>query len=188
MNELKEPKLPQTLASLPRPWSTAVQLVGTFGLAVFLVLYYVLVMQPRERARYDELRKSVESLISVVESGQTLITKDQAKRLESLYVVAMANEMGVYIHEALQKATGTDELEGKINQMMLNRTVLLEGLKQKGGKNISETIVHRLAGPGRVSQLLAKEAANWNNISVQDISKKCEGILESYFADTRRKK
>ena len=35
---------PTSQGSLLRgPWSLAVQLVGTFGLAVFLVLYYVLV-------------------------------------------------------------------------------------------------------------------------------------------------
>ena len=97
MSENNASDRPQGISSLPRPWSTAVQLVGTFGLAVFLVLYYVLVMHPQERARYDELRKSVESLIDVVEKGQSLITKDQAKRLESLYVLAVANEVGVFI-------------------------------------------------------------------------------------------
>ena len=45
------------IAGLPKGWAIAVQLVGTFALAVFLVLYYVLVMQPREAERYEQLRQ-----------------------------------------------------------------------------------------------------------------------------------
>ena len=50
------------ISGLPRPWSTVVQLVGTFGLAVFLVLYYVLVIHPQEEKRYEELKNSVQQL------------------------------------------------------------------------------------------------------------------------------
>ncbi len=63
------------------PWSLAVHLVGTFGLAVFLVLYYVLVMQPRAQASYDRLRGSVDALLQVVEKGQTLLRQEQGDRL-----------------------------------------------------------------------------------------------------------
>ncbi|MEE9263678.1 MAG: hypothetical protein V3V11_04410, partial [Vicinamibacteria bacterium] len=60
------------IRGLPETWSVVVQLTGTFGLAVFLVLYYVLFMQPRAQARYDQLTSSVDSLIDVVERGQTV--------------------------------------------------------------------------------------------------------------------
>ncbi len=188
MCENDAPDRRQGIASLPRPWSTAVQLVGTFGLAVFLVLYYVLLMQPQERARYDELRQSVEFLIAVVEKGLTLVTADQAKHLESLYVLAVANEVGVFIHDALEKGMEPSVLEAKTSEMMLRRTELLEGLTQKGGKNISETIVHRLATRGGISSKLAEEAVNWKGMSARDISKRCEEILEFSFAERRMKK
>lgn len=54
------------IAGLPKSWAVAVQLVGTFGLAVFLVLYYVLVMQPKDAQRYEQLRQSVTSLGEIV--------------------------------------------------------------------------------------------------------------------------
>ncbi len=155
---------------------------------IILLLYYVLVMHPQERARYDELRQSVESLIDVVEKGQSLITKNQGKRLESLYVLAVANEVGVFIHDALEKGVEPSALEAKISEMMLRRTELLEGLTQQGGKNISETIVHRIATRGGISSKLAEEASNWKDMSARDISKRCEEILESSFAERRMKK
>jgi hypothetical protein len=77
-------------AGLPRGWAVAVQLVGTFGLAVFLVLYYVLVMQPKEAERYGQLRQSVTSLGDIVAGQQSLLTREQASQLEELFVMAMA--------------------------------------------------------------------------------------------------
>ncbi len=177
------------ISGLPRPWATAVQLIGTFGLAVFLVLYYVLVMQPQERARYDKLRDAVESLIHVVEKGQTLLTKDQAKRLESLYVVAVSNELGPVIHGELQKGTSADKLEDVIRRTMLQRIELLEGLAKKGGRSISEPIVHRIAAPNGVGKRVAEEATRqWKDHSLREVSKNLHDLLEFSFAERRMAK
>ena len=42
MDDNNEKDSKRGIRGLPRPWSIAVQVVGTFGLAVFLVLYYVI--------------------------------------------------------------------------------------------------------------------------------------------------
>ena len=177
------------IGGLPRPWSMAVQLIGTFGLAVFLVLYYVFVMQPQERKRYDELRESVESLIQIVEKGQTLLTKDQAKRLESLYVIAVANELSLVIHEELKKETSGENLENIIRNRMLQRTELLEGLAKEGGRSISEPIVHRIADPSGVSKQIAEVAIReWKIDSLRELSNNLEDFLEFAFVERRMAK
>ncbi len=175
-------------AGLPHPWSTAVQLVGTFGLAVFLVLYYVLVMYPQDRARYDELKNSVESLIAVVEKGQTLLTTDQSKRLESLFILGVANEIGVFIHDELQKGSDSASLLPKIDSMILRRTEWIEGFTQKGGRNISESIVHRIAEPGELNAALSQELPNMKTMSIREVSNRCQEILEFSFAERRMAK
>lgn len=177
------------ISGLPRPWSTAVQIIGTFGLAVFLVLYYVFIMQPQERKRYDELRESVESLIQVVEKGQTLLTKDQAKRLESLYVIAVANELAIVIHEELTKETSEEKLENIIRNKMLQQTELLEGLAKKGGRSISEPIVHRIADPSGISKRIAMVAVReWEADSLRELSNNLEEFIEFSFAERRMRK
>ncbi len=90
-----------TPARLPSRWELIVQLVGTFGLAVFLVLYYVLVMQPREQARYDELRLSVDAVLQMVEAGQTFVTREQSERLKELFIISAAPELAKQIEQVL---------------------------------------------------------------------------------------
>ena len=177
------------IAGLPRPWSTAVHLVGTFGLAVFLVLYYVFVMQPQERKRYDELKDAVETLIQVVEKEQTLLTKDQAKHLESLYIIGVANELGVVIHGELKKETSKENLETIVRKKMLQRLELIEGLVKKDGRSLSEPIVHRIAEPTGVCKRLVEIAfREWKTDSVQHISNNLEEFLEFSFAERRMRK
>ena len=177
------------ISGLPRPWSTVVQLVGTFGLAVFLVLYYVLVIHPQEEKRYEELRQSVEGLIQVVEKGQTLLTTDQAKHLESLYIIAVASELSLEIYEELQQGTSLDNLENLIRTTMLQRTELLEGLVKKGGRSISEPIVHRIADPEGVSQKAAEVALQeWKDDSLQQLSRNLQEFFESGFTIRRMAK
>ncbi len=177
------------IRGLPRPWSTVVQLVGTFGLAVFLVLYYVLIIHPQEEKRYEELRDSVEALIQVVEKGQTLLTTDQARHLESLYIIAAASELSLVIHEQLQGGTTEEGLENLIRTKMLQRTELLEGLVKKGGRSISEPIVHRIADPEGVSKKAADVAVNeWKDNSVQELSRNLQEFFEFTFTVRRMKK
>ncbi|MHC4646113.1 MAG: hypothetical protein ACYTBJ_11465 [Planctomycetota bacterium] len=188
MNEPGKHSGAQGIAGLPRPWSTAVQLVGTFGLAVFLVLYYVLVMQPRERARYDELTKSVEWLIAVVEKGHTLLPASQIRKLERLYILAVSDELAVSIQQERAKGASPDELAEKLKQIMLNRTELLQGFVRKDNRNISETLVHRIASREGVHKLLAQEAHNWDNLSVPEMTRICEEKLSFAFAEKRMAK
>jgi hypothetical protein len=179
----------QGIKSLPHFWSTAVQLVGTFGLAVFLVLYYVLVMHPQERSRYDELKQAVESLIRVVEKEQTLLTNEQARQLESLYVLAVAGELAPVIHEELAKGTAVDALADSIAAVLQQRTELLQRLVRMDGRPVSEPIVYRLAQGPPIGQEIAEIAeTGWRESSVQEISKQLEAKLERSSALARLEK
>ena len=173
----------QGISALPKPWATAVQLIGTFGLAVFLVLYYVFVMQPQERERYDDLRESVESLISVVEKNQTLVTKGQVKNLETLYVMSVANDLGPLIHDAISKEVASQDVNDIVRRTMRRRTELIEGFAKKDGTTISEHIAHRIVDPCGVCKRITLEVEHGSGrLTPQDITRISKDILEEEFS------
>src|SRR5262249_39706537 len=110
---------------LPQPWAIAVQLIGTFGLAVFLVVYYVLVMQPKEAARYDELKASIDNLASLVENQQALIGRDQESGLEQLFILGVVHDIADYIGR--ERQSKEEDLKREIDNILYNRTRLVTG-------------------------------------------------------------
>ena len=152
------------IGGLPRGWSVAVQLVGTFGLAVFLVLYYVLVMQPREAARYEQLRASVESLMQVVAQQQSLLTRDQAANLEHLFVVATASEVADRIADGLRRNVPADQLQRELEDVMVLQTGLLQGLARRDGGNLSEMLVHRVRNTEIAAELAHRAVESWRDL------------------------
>ena len=121
------------------------------------MLYYVLVMQPREAERYDQLRQSVASLGEIIESQQSLLTRGQASRLEDLYVLAMGSEVAGLIVSELRDNTSEEELAKKIEDQLVFQTRLLEGLRRKGQSAISEAMAHKIRN-SRISQDVARKA------------------------------
>lgn len=69
---------PGGLSALPPSVNVAVQLIGTFGLAVFLVVFYVTKMHPQDEARYVELKKSIDEQRSQIEKMDTNISDRRA--------------------------------------------------------------------------------------------------------------
>jgi len=167
------------LKQLPRRWATAVQVVGTFGLAVFLVLYYVLVVQPREAARYDQLRASVGAMLQVVEANQSLLTRQQAANLETLYVEAVANEAADRIVKALEQGQGSQNLQSDLVNILVVRAALLQGFVRKDGAVVSELLVNKLRyGKAPESLAAAGAAGNWKATERAQILYGCrEAIL-----------
>ena len=104
------------LAGLPKNWSVVVQLVGTFGLAVFLVLYYVLVMQPRDVQRYEELRDSVLSLEKIMIGRQSLVTRETVRRLEDMYIAGVSYETGFLVKKELERNVNSADLSEEIEK------------------------------------------------------------------------
>ena len=151
------------IAGLPKNWATAVQIIGTFGLAVFLVLYYVLVMQPREAERYEQLRQSVASLEQTIAGQQSLLTREQAEQLENLYILAMANEIADLIAAELQADTTVDALAKKIEDNLIFQTQMLEGLRRKDGGTVSEMLTHKIRNSEISRDLASRAAGQWQN-------------------------
>jgi hypothetical protein len=165
------------IAALPKGWAVAVQLVGTFGLAVFLVLYYVLVMQPKEAERYEQLRQAVTSLGEIVAGQQSLLTREQASQLEDLFVMAMAPEVaGVIVGELKGHATA-EVLGKKIEDTLIFQTRLLEGLRRKDGGTISEMLTHKIRNSGISREIAQRAVAEWSNAEPDLIARECRGAL-----------
>ena len=165
------------IAGLPKNWATAVQLIGTFGLAVFLVLYYVLVMQPKEADRYEQLRLSVTTLGELVAGQQSLLTREQAEQLEDLYVLAMANEIADLIVAGLQADATADALARQIEDRLISQTRLLEGLRRKDGGTVSEMLTHKLRNSEISQELAQKAVAEWQSTDRALIFNNCQGAL-----------
>jgi hypothetical protein len=165
------------MAGLPKSWAVAVQLVGTFGLAVFLVLYYVLVMQPKEAERYEQLRQSVTSLGEIVAGQQSLLTREQASQLEDLFVMAMAHEVADLIVGELEGNPTVEVLAKKIEDKLIFQTRLLEGLRRKDGGTISEMLTHKIRNSGISQEIAQRAVAEWRNAEPDMIANECRGAL-----------
>ena len=176
------------IRELPETWSVAVQLTGTFGLAVFLVLYYVVFMQPRAEARYDRLTGSVDSLIEVVERGQTVVTREQGDRLEEMYILAVAPELADRIarllpEDAVSAAAATslrEELRANLEDVLIVRTRLLRGLSLRDGGDVSQMLADKIRERDIAEQLSRRAVLEWPFRSQEDVVDMCKESL--YFA------
>lgn len=171
------------IAGLPKSWGTAVQLISTFGLAVFLVLYYVLVMRPEENARYDQLRTSVESLIEVVEAGSTLVTRDQGLRLQELYIDAIAYDLAREIRKRMTTSPDLQALAADLKRLMIVRTDILQGITRKDGGTISDMLARQIDVTD-VATIMTKHAdENLRGADLPEIVDACRGILRTYLRE-----
>ena len=166
------------IPGLPKTWAVVVQLVGTFGLAVFLVLYYLLVMQPKEAERYDELRQTVMSLAEIIAGQQSLISREQSSHLEYLFVMAMAHDVADMIVVELRGNSSADKLARKIEDKLIYQTRLLEGLRRKGGGSISEMLTHKIRNSGISYKIAQRALKEWENASRDVIGEGCRGELQ----------
>lgn len=160
---------------LPRKWSVAVQIVGTFGLAVFLVLYYVMVIQPKDARRYDELRGSVERIVGLVEQQQSLLTRQQASQIEDLYIVAVSHEVADRLLRT--PSTSPETLHREIDDILAAKTMQLEGLADRSGTVLSRALSARIRNSQIAGELarMAPEAAGRDRASVVE---ECRGRIE----------
>jgi hypothetical protein len=171
------------IAGLPKNWSVAVQLVGTFGLAVFLVLYYVLVMQPRDVQRYEELRDSVQSLEKIMTSRQSLVTRESVRQLEELYIAAVSYEIGSLIKDGLENGMDAASLSKNIEEKLIFETRLLEGLRRKNEGVVSEMLTHKILDSNISEKIAGKAVAEWREKSIGEVVTDCRDAL--HFAIRR---
>jgi hypothetical protein len=176
------------IAGLPKQWAVAVQLIGTFGLAVFLVLYYLFFMYPRETARYENLQKSVEGLMAVVEKQQTLLQGPQADSLEVLFVSAVAGEFCVRTVRAMREGTEAAELARSLDDALMMQVDRLQGLTRKDGRQVSEMLANKIR-ESRLSVAFANEAPRrWQDAEPIEMLQDCEGFLHERLGRLRRAK
>lgn len=166
------------ISGLPRRWAITVQLVGTFGLAVFLVLYYIFVMQPREAAQYENLRESVESMMHVVEKQQSLLTREQASRLETLYVLAVAPEVVDRIIGGLEQNIAPEVLARGVEDAMRVRASLLDGLTRKDGGKVSEMLTNKIRDNSIARAIVESIKSNLPRLDKKEIIERTEEYLE----------
>jgi len=165
------------ISDLPKKWSVAVQLVGTFGLAVFLVLYYVLVMQPKDAARYDQLRQSIDKLGETIAGQQNLITREQESRLQDLYLIAMGNEVATLLVSELKGSANAEALTKKIEDRLIVETRLLEGLRRQDGGAISEMMTNKIRNTEISKEIARRAIADWKNTDRETIAGECRRAL-----------
>lgn len=166
------------IGGLPQPWSIAVQLVGTFGLAVFLVLYYVFFMQPNEAARYEGLRKSVESLMHNVQTQQSLLTREQTSRLETLYVLAVAPEVVDRVIGGLEQNVSPGHLEREIEDILRVRATLLDGLTRNDSGKLSEMLTNKIQNENVALKIVRLAQERWRGLDRGQILEQCTQFLE----------
>ncbi|WP_457577998.1 hypothetical protein [Desulfomarina sp.] len=171
------------LAALPKNWSVAVQLVGTFGLAVFLVLYYVLVMQPRDIRRYEELRDSILSLEKIMIGRQSLVTRETVRQLEDLYIAGVGYETGSFVKKELEKNVNSADLAKEIEKKLIFETRLLEGLRKKDEGVVSEMLTYKILDSGISDEIAKKAVREWRGKTLEEIVAECRNAL--YFAIRR---
>jgi hypothetical protein len=151
------------LASLPKPWATAVQLVGTFGLAVFLVLYYVLVMRPEDNMRYESLRTSVESLVRIVEKNHTLVTEDLEQKLQSIYIDAVSVDLAEIIMREREHSPTEEKLADLFKKALIAKTSLFHRLSRRDGRSVSELLSNKIQNFEIANMLASQVMDRWGN-------------------------
>lgn len=188
MNSQAQSGQPTGITGLPRMWAVAVQLVGTFGLAVFLVLYYVLIMQPRQAAKYEGLRESVDRLTRVVEEDHGLLTGAQAGKLEELFILAAAPRAADIIAEQLHRGTPAEDLEAKLQEALLLNTDLLGGLEREDGGVLSEMLTYKIINTKIAGRLAQQAVEQWTAAPRADVLRDCENALRNAIRMAARAK
>lgn len=156
----------------------ALPLLCAIGMVLFLVLIYVFVMQPREAAKYDQLRDSIDHLSNTIAKNQSLVIRAKAEDLEDLYVLAVGPRAADLI--ALELASGDvspEQLQRKLEQLLIDQTDSLSGLTREDGKSISDILTHKIRRT-KIARSLAKDAArNWSGSSRERVGTRCHEAL-----------
>lgn len=155
------------IPGLPKKWQGPVQIVSTFGLAVFLVLYYLFVIRPENNARYQKMRESIDKLQHVVQAEQAVVSEEQAERLEDLYIDAVSPRVADILMREMPQQEKIDQIE----RHLLTKTDNLRGIIRESGRSLAEQLRTRLrpANPDdpNVASIIVREAAD-NNVDPKD--------------------
>jgi hypothetical protein len=178
LTAMREPKQPTVgISGLPKNWATAVQLISTFGLAVFLVLYYLFVIRTEDQKRYENLRASIDALVRINEKGETLLSADLERRLQQIYVEVVSRELADLVVEELKKTPKPADLTQVVRQTMINRTSLVQGLSRKDGVSLSELLANKINNFDLGKKYADYAIATWSGADRNRIAQESHSIL-----------
>jgi hypothetical protein len=164
--------------TLPKKWATAVQLISTFGLAVFLVLYYLFAIRVEDAKRYESLRDSVNALVAINERGETLLTADLERRLQVIFVEVSARELGDVTLDESNKSLSVEQLSRLFEQTLVNRaSQLLQGLARKDGRSLSELTTNKLRNFDLMKRLAEAAVERWKSAPRNQVVTECRDFL-----------
>jgi hypothetical protein len=197
------------ITSLEEPWRTIVYLVGTFGLSVFLVVWYLVKIQPDEKAQYekistvvsnlsvnlDNLAVSVELLSLKIKEGQSLLTKNQGNNLKRLYIATVSNELNHEIckklnefNDQIDREKAIIDLADIIKKTMLDYAELIGDLVELEHNVIQAEIAKQIHGEEGVCKRIAMEAIDkWKNKTPLEVSEALKWSLKDSFSLTLKK-
>lgn len=196
----------QGISGLPNPWKTIVYLINTFGLAVFLVVWYVVKIQPNNAARYENLGNQVsemsvnisnlslkvDELNQLIKNKKTLLTKDQANNIKKLYIETVTSKLNHVFLSKLKtiksSSTRKENIKYLIDEMqkiMSNNAEYIDGLVELGDIEIKSEIAKRIYEKEGVCNRIAIEAIDkWKDLSPHDVSNKLNWAFKNAFSLT----
>jgi len=174
--------------ALPKKWAVVVQLVGTFGLAVFLVLYYLLVMYPAETKRYNDLEASVTRLMEVVEKDRTLLEGEQADRLEELFVAAVTSDFCISIAQWGETERPLSEIEQRLYDILMRNVELLRGLTRRDGRQVSEMLANKIRLANIAEEAYEMAVAEWRESPTTRMLRDCRYFVNASLQRIRMAK
>jgi hypothetical protein len=130
----------------------------------------------------------VDSLIEVVEQGQTVLTQEQGDRLEELYILAVAPELADRMERVLPGDAVSAADAGRLRQalqtsledVLMVRTRLLRGLSLRDGGTLSQMLADKIRERDIPGQLAKRAVVEWPFASREDLVDMCKESL--YFA------
>ena len=193
----------QGIRSLPEPWKTIVHLIGTFGLSVFLVIWYLVKIQPEQATQYENIRVNVSNLSvlvgelnQLVKTKQTILTKTQSDNLKKLYIATVSNKLNYVICNILKKYNSSTDREKIIRDLVdeMQKTMNLyasfvDNLIEVDRNTIKAQIAQQIGVNEGVCKRIAMEAIDgWKDKTPHEISEKINWSLQNSFNLTLKHK
>jgi hypothetical protein len=148
-------------------------------------------MQPREQIRYEELRTSIDSMIRVVEEGQSLLTREQGDRLKELYILSVVPELASRIEDRMPGSPTprpVSAADGELLKQLLCRDLadvllvrsqLLRGLSRRDGGDVAELIRNTVRENQSAEKLAARVIIEWPYRSREEMLNSCRESLRA---------
>lgn len=181
---------------LPPSWDTAVQLIGTYGLAVFLVLFYVLKMGPENNNRHEvlsatigDLQNQVEVLALSISDDTIVLPEDKLAPLYNHYFEHVAIELSTDIHSNLRNddprtTENEDRLKNLICQRMSHESNWLIPLRfhAPDGTPLYNDCLMRITERDGICRRIAEKAVkSWLDLTSDEIKDEMIWSLRASF-------